>query len=796
VWLDDLQWGDQDSGVLLRDLLRASGHPPLFLVLSYREEDEATSPCLSVLREDEELWGSTTALRLTPLSDDQSADLVKRMVGKEWRGDAATRDALIRSAAGSPFLLTELGRYLTTPEGPDSERVGAKKNVGLDEMLRVRTRDLSADSRVLLEVLAVAGAPLERETTLSAAKIASADRGLLYNLERLSILRTTDVRSHRVEFYHDKLREEVLRQLDDGARARHHAAIANAILGSSAPNPLVALDHFDAAGDVDSVRRYVVAAANHALKLLAFERAARLYRRALDLEPGEVTVRELYRRLGSALGSAGRGKEAAQAYTRAAELAKEDAEASDEEAIALQQKAAEQYIQSGHFLEGTAMIREVLAELDAPFPKARGEALRKAAGLRMLSLVQGFRPRARRAPPSDLELRRFDALWGANTRLAMVDYALCSYATIRCARDSLKLGEPSRMSRALGMEASLCSTMPYPMFQKRALALLAQAEELAKGPGTTPYDSTFALMVRAIIGFYRGEFRSSWRAADEALTGLSRQHPGRTWEEAPWQMWCLCSLALNGEIAELTRRVRAASEDAAVREDRYIEQNVSLGPPALAWLALDRPGEGLERADRALAWSPSAYTVQHYQHYVTTIDCDLYRGDAATAWQRTVLTWPSHEREYFLMVQFVRDELLRSRARAAIAAALSTRQARQARTATGHTPEELLTTARRDAKKIASHGLGSGKGYSALISAALAHIAGDRAGALGSLATAVQAFDRAEMQLFREVSRYATGLLRGAEGSADIAEAEAWMKDQGIVVPESIVKCLAPGLET
>ncbi|HEX5101130.1 MAG TPA: protein kinase [Polyangiaceae bacterium] len=793
VWLDDLQWGDQDSGMLLRDLLRASAHPPLFLILSYREEDEGMSRCLSVLREDEELWRSATAVRLEPLSDEQSAELVKRMLGSEWKGDDATRDSMILSAAGSPFLLTELGRYLGTPRRADSQR-GEKTSVGLDEMLRVRTRELSADSRVLLEVLAVAGAPLERETTLSAAQVASEERGLLSNLERLSILRTTDVHSHRVEFYHDKLREEVLKQLDDKDRARHHAAIANAILGSSTPNPLVALDHFDAAGDVESVRRYVVAAANHALKLLAFERAARLYQRALELVPGEVTIRELYRRLGSALGSAGRGKEAAQAYATAAKLVKEDPDASEEEAIDLRQKAAEQYIQSGHFLEGTEMIREVLAELDAPFPKARGEALRKAAGLRMLSLAQGFKARTRREAPSDLELRRFDALWGANTRLAMVDYALCSYATIRCARDSLRLGEPSRMSRALGMEASLCSTLPYPIFQKRALSLLARAEALAKGPGGTPYDSTFALMVRAIIGFYRGEFREAWQNADRALTWLHANLPGRTWEEAPWLMWCLIGLALNGEIAELVRRVRAASEDAKVREDRYIEQNVSLGPPALAWLAMDQPGEGLERADRALAWAPSAYTVQHYQHYVTTIDCDLYRGDASTAWQRTVLTWPSHQREYFLMVQFVRDELLRSRARAAIAAALHTRKKGETKTATGHTPEELLATARRDAKQIASHGLDSGKGYAGLLHAALANVAGDKASALEQLRLAIEAFERAEMQLFREVARYATGLLRGKDGAADIAEAEGFMTEQGIVVPVSMVRSLAPGL--
>src|SRR5207249_3058672 len=107
---------------------------------------------------------------------------------------------------------------------------------------------------------------------------------------------------------------------------------------------------------------------------------------------------------------------------------------------------------------------------------SREEAVRKATALRLASLVRGFRHRRRREPPTDFELRRFDALWAANTRLAMVDYALCSYVTVRCALDSLKLAEPSRMSRALAMEASFSSILPQAVFQKRALSLLGMAE--------------------------------------------------------------------------------------------------------------------------------------------------------------------------------------------------------------------------------------------------------------------------------------------------------------------------------
>ena len=63
---------------------------------------------------------------------------------------------------------------------------------------------------------------------------------------------------------------------------------------------------------------YALRAAHAADRALAFLRAARLYRAAIDL--GAPSPEILYARLGQALANAGRGAEAAEAYLQAASL--------------------------------------------------------------------------------------------------------------------------------------------------------------------------------------------------------------------------------------------------------------------------------------------------------------------------------------------------------------------------------------------------------------------------------------------------------------------------------------------
>jgi hypothetical protein len=337
------------------------------------------------------------------------------------------------------------------------------------------------------------------------------------------------------------------------------------------------------------------------------------------------------------------------------------------------------------------------------------------------------------------------------------------------------------------MEAAFCSTLPQALFQKRAETLHRLACELAQDPCATQYDTTFCKATRAVISFYSGRFRETNRMADESIAELP---PGRSWELGPWLMWSLVGLTWSGQIAELVKRVRSLRVQATLLGDQQLEQNISLGPPAIAWLVLDNAEETLRRADDALSWAPSNYTAQHYEHYVTSVDCDLYLGRGLSAWRRTMDTWPSHKREFFLALTFIRDDLLRTRARAALAAALELEQRGRARTDTGETRASLLRAAARAAREMRLHRLASADGFAALVEAGISQMNTDTNKARAFLKGAAASFEEADMELFQHVARYFLDRLDAVEASPS----EAWMRGQGIARPARFAATFAPGL--
>jgi eukaryotic-like serine/threonine-protein kinase len=182
-------------------------------------------------------------------------------------------------------------------------------------------------------------------------------------------MRNTEDRDE-IEIYHDRIREVVASKLDKESLRGHHGRLAAVLEASGRANPEALAVHFQGAGDRGKASQYAQSAAEQASAALAFERAARLYRLALDLrsgQPGE--TRDLQVKLGEALSNAGRGEEAAKAYLRATDGA------AITEKLEWQRRAAAQLLMSGHIDQGLVVIRKVLDSVGMRLAPAPWRAL-------------------------------------------------------------------------------------------------------------------------------------------------------------------------------------------------------------------------------------------------------------------------------------------------------------------------------------------------------------------------------------------------------------------------------------
>src|SRR5207249_605468 len=101
-----------------------------------------------------------------------------------------------------------------------------------------------------------------------------------------------------VETYHDRIRETVLAHLPPGRVKEHHHRLAVTLEASADADPQTLAVHFEGAGDCGRAGHYYACAAEQAAEALAFDRAAQLYRRSLDLRPVEgTTARQLRTKL-------------------------------------------------------------------------------------------------------------------------------------------------------------------------------------------------------------------------------------------------------------------------------------------------------------------------------------------------------------------------------------------------------------------------------------------------------------------------------------------------------------------
>src|SRR5262249_8821679 len=146
--------------------------------------------------------------------------------------------------------------------------------------------------------------------------------------------------------------------------------------------------------------------AHAAAAKLAFNRAAELFKKAVELRAADdASLRDLYQHMGDALANAGRGGQAAEAYSQAADRS------TAEEATRLQTLAAQQYLRAGRIEQGLPLMMDLLRGVGISYPTSTAGAITKILSERaLISIARPISPASATKPMSQRTARRLDTL--------------------------------------------------------------------------------------------------------------------------------------------------------------------------------------------------------------------------------------------------------------------------------------------------------------------------------------------------------------------------------------------------
>jgi hypothetical protein len=392
----------------------------------------------------------------------------------------------------------------------------------------------------------------------------------------------------------------------------------------------------------------------------------------------------------------------------------------------------------------------------------------------------GLRVAPRRTDNIDPDrLSRLDLLWSTTLGLFTVDQLRGLYLHARHLVLALDAGEPSRVARALGLEA--VSIAAVGGSQRRIDYCLRRARAIANEP-TDTYSHAWNECVSAAVAYLQGRWYSALECAWRAEAILREQCPGTSWEIDSVQQIARWSLCYVGQIDTLRRWNQDGVREALERSDRYATMSARSGFPNVVWLAEDDVARARHEADAAIEqWSQRGFHLQHLLDLFAQVQIELYVGDGEAAFRRVSAAWRSLERSGLLRVELNRILARDLRARAGLAAAVGGATNR----------DRLLALAAADARAIAKCP-NWGLGLSQLLLGQINVIA-RRPGAARLLDLAVSTLERHDMPLHAAAARAMLAVSR--EDPAGLARAQASIASQARNSGR-LLAMLAPALRT
>ena len=849
IHIDDAQWGDADSVGFLERLLKGPDMPPLLMLVTYRGQDPHQGPFVRLLREqaqepaeppevdnvgdtgdmpshasDAVAWHELT---LGPLLEDDAIALSWAVgdsdhhIGHHIGRDRA-RD-VVRETRGNPFFLTELLRFLTEQQPPSSS---SHSLPSLQQVILRRVRTLSPPFQRLIEIIALAGKPLRQSVVVQAARVpADLHMSALQTLAGARLARLSGpADDDLVEVYHDRIREALLAALDAGTRRRHHRSLAMALEherqergagadasrtdGGDMHDAEELMHHWTAAGEGQVAARCARSSGDQAVERLAFERAAHLYRQALDLgQFDQAETDEIRISLGGALAKAGRCVEAAELFLHIADTIDCD------RAVELRARASEYLLRGGYVRRGIHALERALADIDIDMPskwQTWARVIRHEIQLPGFAVAQ---VRANAGPFDTRALQQIDVTLAAALGLSAHLPLLGSYFHAVSFQLTREVGEPRRLSLSLFAQAFRLSTIGEEHALKRARAFHAAAYRIGKEAGLISTE-TSSCVIGSLIEFQSGDFVGAEATLARAERLWRGPCSGEPWELSLIHMYRCHILMALGRLHELDTALPEALAEADAVGDRMAMLVLRADSGTRLWLARGQ----VERVRAALKLTEGDSEMSDINEIIRTagqVLLALYTDDLESAQE---LLDAAERRGKLVLRHIEHMHVLVVTLRAGVALRLA--QTTQSRTRNAH-----LRKAASAIKRLRKFHFARARPQADLASATLAFVrmqgqtgrawAAERSACIHHLSQAATGFAAMGMDMHMHMARFVLGYAvhgrRDGDPPADphraadpsrlplanqeqVAAAQQWFADHDIRDPARYVTVIVPGM--
>jgi DNA-binding SARP family transcriptional activator/tetratricopeptide (TPR) repeat protein len=393
--LDDLHAADTPSLILLQFLARELAETRILLVAGYRDGELGRGSPLTLTLVALRRESVTRALPLSGLGRDDVARFIRLTAGAN--APESLVSAIDAQTEGNPLFLGEVVRLLAQ-EGrlaPSDESISVRLGIpqGVREAIGLRLGHLSEACNDLLVLASILGREFRLDALQRVSELSRSDV-----LERLDeafasgLIVEVPGAPGRVRFSHALVRETLHEDVSKSRRVALHARTGEVLEDFYANDTEAHLGelayHFFESlpgGDAERAIVYASRAGRHAVRLLAYEEAARLYRMAIaaldtTLVPRDERRCELLLALGDAEARAGNMPEAKEAFFAASEIARRDEMADALALAAVGYGGRIVWARAGHDLRLVALLRDALAGLPPSDNPLRVRLLARLAG--------------------------------------------------------------------------------------------------------------------------------------------------------------------------------------------------------------------------------------------------------------------------------------------------------------------------------------------------------------------------------------------------------------------------------